>query len=59
MTYYTRNHPFTEQAIDLEEAEFSRMHIIRGPRDIDGGRVPVFVAAYLRDQFAQGSAGQP
>jgi 8-oxo-dGTP pyrophosphatase MutT (NUDIX family) len=40
-------------------AEFSRMHIIRGPRDIDGARVPVFVAAYLRDQFAQGSAGQP
>src|SRR6516164_2481343 len=26
-------------------AEFSRMHIVRGPRDIDLSRVPVFVAA--------------
>jgi hypothetical protein len=34
-------------------AEFSRMHIIRGPRDIDETRVPVFVAAYLRNAFAQ------
>ena len=29
-------------------AEFSRMHIVRSPRDIDQSRVPVFVAAYLR-----------
>ena len=29
-------------------AEFSRMHIVRGPRDIDDTRVPTFVAAYLR-----------
>jgi 8-oxo-dGTP pyrophosphatase MutT (NUDIX family) len=33
-------------------AEFSRIHVVRGPRDIDGGRVPIFVAAYLRAQFA-------
>ena len=39
-------------------AEFSRMHIIRGPRDIDETRVPIFVAAYLRNAFAQRSAGQ-
>ena len=38
-------------------AEFSRMHIVRGPRDIDASRVPVFVAAYLRNAFAQRSAG--
>ena len=38
-------------------AEFSRMHIVRGPRDIDDTRVPIFVADYLRDTFAQGSAG--
>jgi 8-oxo-dGTP pyrophosphatase MutT (NUDIX family) len=38
-------------------AEFSRMHIVRGPCDIDGARVPIFVAAYLRDAFAQRSAG--
>ena len=38
-------------------AEFSRMHIVRGPRDIDGARVPTFVAAYLRAAFGQGSAG--
>ena len=38
-------------------AEFSRMHIIRGPRDIDETRVPVFVAAYLRNAFAQRSVG--
>lgn len=38
-------------------AEFSRMHVVRGPRDIDGARVPVFVAAYLRDKFAQRPAG--
>ncbi len=33
-------------------AEFSRMHIVRGPRDIDSARVPTFVAAYLREMFA-------
>jgi hypothetical protein len=38
-------------------AEFSRMHVIRSPRDIDDERVPVFVAAYLRNAFAQRSAG--
>ena len=38
-------------------AEFSRMHIVRGPRDIDETRVPIFVAAYLRDAFAQRSVG--
>jgi 8-oxo-dGTP pyrophosphatase MutT (NUDIX family) len=40
-------------------AEFSRMHVIRGPRDIDEARVPVFVAAYLRVAFAQRSVGYP
>ena len=38
-------------------AEFSRMHIVRGPRDIDEARVPIFVAAYLREAFAQRSVG--
>jgi 8-oxo-dGTP pyrophosphatase MutT (NUDIX family) len=38
-------------------AEFSRVHIVRGPRDIDETRVPIFVAAYLRDAFAQRSVG--
>jgi hypothetical protein len=38
-------------------AEFSRMHIVRSPRDIDESRVPVFVAAYLRDAFDQRSVG--
>jgi 8-oxo-dGTP pyrophosphatase MutT (NUDIX family) len=38
-------------------AEFSRMHIVRGPRDIDEAQVPIFVAAYLRDAFAQRSVG--
>jgi hypothetical protein len=38
-------------------SEFTRMHIVRGPRDIDESRVPVFVAAYLRDAFAQRSVG--
>ena len=38
-------------------AEFSRMHVVRGPRDIDESRVPVFVAAYLRDAFAHRSVG--
>lgn len=38
-------------------AEFSRMHVIRGPRDIDETRVPIFVAAYLREAFAQSSVG--
>ena len=33
------------------------MHIVRSPRDIDESRVPVFVAAYLRDAFAQRSVG--
>ena len=38
-------------------AEFSRVHIIRGPRDIDETRIPIFVAAYLRNAFAQRSVG--
>jgi 8-oxo-dGTP pyrophosphatase MutT (NUDIX family) len=38
-------------------AEFTRMHVVRSPRDIDEERVPVFVAAYLRDAFAQRSVG--
>jgi 8-oxo-dGTP pyrophosphatase MutT (NUDIX family) len=38
-------------------AEFSRMHLVRTPRDIDDARVPVFVAAYLREAFAQRSVG--
>jgi 8-oxo-dGTP pyrophosphatase MutT (NUDIX family) len=38
-------------------AELSRTYIMRGPRDIDESRVPVFVAAYLRNAFAQRSAG--
>lgn len=38
-------------------SELSRMHIVRGPRDIDDSVVPVFVAAYLREVFAQRSVG--
>lgn len=38
-------------------AEFSRMHVVRGPGDIDEARVPIFVAAYLREAFAQSSVG--
>jgi hypothetical protein len=38
-------------------AEFSRMHIVRSPRDINEAQVPIFVAAYLRDAFAQRSVG--
>jgi hypothetical protein len=38
-------------------SEFSRMHVVRSPRDIDETRVPIFVAAYLRDAFAQRSVG--
>jgi hypothetical protein len=30
---------------------------VRGARDIDLSRVPIFVAAYLRNAFAQRSAG--
>jgi 8-oxo-dGTP pyrophosphatase MutT (NUDIX family) len=36
-------------------AEFSRMHIVRSPEDIDEARVPIFVADYLRHAFAQRS----
>ena len=32
-------------------AEFSRMHIVRGPDDIDEERTPPFVAAYIRSAF--------
>jgi 8-oxo-dGTP pyrophosphatase MutT (NUDIX family) len=38
-------------------AEFSRMHIVRSPEDIDEERVPVFVADYLRHTLGQRSAG--
>jgi 8-oxo-dGTP pyrophosphatase MutT (NUDIX family) len=38
-------------------AEFARMHIVRDPRDIDKGRVPIFVADYLRYAFDQRSVG--
>jgi NUDIX domain len=38
-------------------SEFSRMHIVRGPQDIDEARVPIFVADYLRYAFAQRSVG--
>ena len=38
-------------------AEFSRMHIVRDPYDIDETRVPIFVAEYLRSAFAQRSVG--
>ena len=31
--------------------EFSRMHVVRDPGDIDEGRTPTFVAAYLRSAF--------
>jgi 8-oxo-dGTP pyrophosphatase MutT (NUDIX family) len=33
------------------EPEFSRMHIVRSPDDIDEARTPAFVAAYLRAAF--------
>ena len=32
-------------------SEFSRIHIVRGPRDIDETRTPEFVAAFLWSQF--------
>jgi 8-oxo-dGTP pyrophosphatase MutT (NUDIX family) len=38
-------------------AEFVRMHIVRGPEDIDEERVPSFVADYLRYAFAQRAVG--
>jgi 8-oxo-dGTP pyrophosphatase MutT (NUDIX family) len=38
-------------------AEFSRMHIVRDPQDIDEARVPIFVAEYLRYAFAHRSVG--
>jgi 8-oxo-dGTP pyrophosphatase MutT (NUDIX family) len=38
-------------------AEFSRIHIVRDPEDIDEVRVPIFVADYLRYAFAQRSVG--
>ena len=34
------------------QAEFSRMHIVRNPAEIDEERTPDFVAAYLRSAFA-------
>ena len=34
------------------DPEFSRMHIVRGPDEIDDERTPDFVAAYLRSAFA-------
>ena len=38
-------------------AEFARMHIVRGPEDIDEARVPIFVADYLRHAFGQRAVG--
>ena len=38
-------------------AEFSRMHIVRDPQDIDETRVPIFVAEYLRYAFGHRSVG--
>jgi 8-oxo-dGTP pyrophosphatase MutT (NUDIX family) len=38
-------------------AEFSRMHIVYDPQDIDEARVPIFVADYLRYAFDQSSVG--
>ena len=38
-------------------AEFSRMHIVRSPHDINAERVPSFVAGYLRHAFTQRPAG--
>jgi 8-oxo-dGTP pyrophosphatase MutT (NUDIX family) len=38
-------------------AEFSRVHIVRDPEDIDETRVPIFVADYLRYAFDQRSVG--
>jgi 8-oxo-dGTP pyrophosphatase MutT (NUDIX family) len=38
-------------------AEFSCMHIVRDPEDIDEARVPIFVADYLRYAFDRSSAG--
>jgi 8-oxo-dGTP pyrophosphatase MutT (NUDIX family) len=38
-------------------AEFSRVHIVRDPDDIDEARVPIFVADYLRYAFDQRSVG--
>jgi NUDIX domain len=38
-------------------SEFSRMHIVRGPQDIDEARMPIFVADYLSYAFAQRSPG--
>jgi 8-oxo-dGTP pyrophosphatase MutT (NUDIX family) len=32
-------------------AEFTRMHVVRRPDDIDETRTPAFVAAYLRRAF--------
>ena len=40
-------------------AEFSRMHIVRDPQDIDETRVPIFVAEYLRYAFGHRSVGYP
>ena len=40
-------------------AEFSRVHIVGDPQDIDEARVPVFVADYLRYAFDQRSVGYP
>jgi 8-oxo-dGTP pyrophosphatase MutT (NUDIX family) len=38
-------------------AEFSGMHIVRKPADIDAERVPIFVADYLRYAFDQRPGG--
>jgi 8-oxo-dGTP pyrophosphatase MutT (NUDIX family) len=38
-------------------AEFSRIHIVRDPHDIDETRMPIFVADYLHYAFAQRLVG--
>jgi 8-oxo-dGTP pyrophosphatase MutT (NUDIX family) len=38
-------------------SEFSRVHIVRGPQDIDEARMPIFVADYLSYAFAERSLG--
>ena len=40
-------------------AEFSRVHIVGDPQDIDEKRVPAFVADYLRYVFDHRSVGYP
>jgi hypothetical protein len=45
LTYYTLNHPFTAQALQLEEAEFARTHVG------DGNRAAVLYRALAQSQY--------